>query len=80
MTQGNAGSKPADRGPTRLEDGARASLNRCAGRVLTDAEWARARGRLLEFMNILRNWDRQGETKQSEAGNVVVIRRIGPRS
>jgi hypothetical protein len=53
--------KLATPGPTRLEDGARASLDRCAGHVLTDAEWACARGRLLVFMTILRSWALRGE-------------------
>jgi hypothetical protein len=42
----------------RLEDDARRSLDRHAGRIFTDAEWAHARSRLLEFVTILREWDR----------------------
>lgn len=43
-----------------LEEAARAALNLGPGLALTEAAWARARTRLLEFVIILRAWDRQG--------------------
>ena len=36
-----------------------AAIELRAGRALTDAEWAAARARLLEFAGILRDWDRK---------------------
>lgn len=33
-----------------------------AGRTLTDAEWAAARAKLLEFMRALRAWERKTPT------------------
>jgi hypothetical protein len=55
-----------DHGPERFdprpesgEGAARAALDWRAGRTLTDADWAVAKDRLLEFFNILRGWDRQ---------------------
>jgi hypothetical protein len=38
---------------------ARAALDSRAGRTLTDADWAIAKDRLLEFFNILRGWGRK---------------------
>jgi hypothetical protein len=40
-----------------LEASARAAFEQRAGRELTDAEWVALRGRLLEFVGILRAWD-----------------------
>ena len=42
--------------PQFLEVAARASLNLDPKAALTDAEWARARTRLLEFLTLLRDW------------------------
>lgn len=64
--------------PARSEVAARAALERHGGRALTDAEWARARARLLEFISILRTWDRQAKTNEFEVGNVVCIRKPRP--
>jgi hypothetical protein len=50
---------------TRPESGqgaARAALDSRAGRTLTDADWADAKDRLLEFFAILRGWDRRART------------------
>lgn len=56
-----------------LEDAARATLDSLAGRCLTDAEWMRARAKLVEFMSILRTWDQQAKTSNSRTDNVVVM-------
>jgi hypothetical protein len=65
-------------GPERLEkrskcceDAARAALESRLGRTLTDAQWAVARGRLLEFVGILRGWDRK--TPAPKLGKVEVL-------
>jgi len=42
----------------QLEAAARAAIERRAYRAFTDAEWATARARLLEFAGILRVWER----------------------
>jgi hypothetical protein len=55
----NANPEHCDPRRQRLEDAARATLDLDADRTLTDAEWARARTRLLEWVAILRAWDQQ---------------------
>lgn len=50
------------------EVAARAALELRVGRSLTDAEWADARARLVEFVNILRAWER--ESVPPRRGNV----------
>jgi hypothetical protein len=55
----------SERSTTRsqlLEDAARASLSLDANVALTDAEWARTRTRLLEFIVLLRGWAQQATT------------------
>jgi hypothetical protein len=49
----------ADQCPTQHEEAARAALELRLGRALTESEWISARNRLLEFVRILREWDRQ---------------------
>jgi hypothetical protein len=41
----------------QLEVGARAAFEQRARRELSDSEWVALRGRLLEFVGILRAWD-----------------------
>jgi hypothetical protein len=48
--------------PKSCEGAARAALDWRAGRSLTDADWAVAKDRLLEFFTILRGWDRRART------------------
>ena len=43
---------------SQLEAAARAAFDSCADRTLTDKDWALVRSRLLEFVGILRNWER----------------------
>jgi hypothetical protein len=57
--------------PKSCEDAARAALDSRAGGTLTDAQWAVARGRLLEFVGILRVWERK--TSAPQLGNVEVL-------
>ena len=66
-------------GSIRSEKAARDTLNIHSGRAATDAEWTRARARLLEFVTVLRSWDLPGETDQSEVGNVILIPQPRPR-
>jgi hypothetical protein len=40
-----------------LDDGARAALDSCAGRTLSDEEWTRAQTKLIEYITVLRSWD-----------------------
>jgi hypothetical protein len=47
------------------EEAARAALEECAGRTLSDLEWERARARLLDFVSILHAWQRKGTTTAS---------------
>jgi hypothetical protein len=53
------------------EVAARAALELRVGHSLTDAEWATARARLVEFVSILRAWDRP-KTITPLRGNVEV--------
>ena len=53
------------------EVAARAALELRVGHSLTDAEWADARARLVEFISILRDWDR--ESVPTRRGNVEVL-------
>ena len=52
----------------RLETAALAAVESRADRKLTDTEWAMVRRRLLEFVGVLRSWE-----KPSQRGNVVVL-------
>ncbi len=54
-----------------MEAAARNTIELHAGRALTDVQWAAARARLLEFVSILRDCDRQ--TISSRRGNVEVL-------
>ena len=45
---------------------ARAAVEARAGRTLGDAEWGRARARLLDFVSILRAWHREATASESE--------------
>ncbi len=55
----------------RSDVAAHVALERRVGRGVTDAEWAVARGKFMEFANILRGWDRK--TSASGLGNVEVL-------
>lgn len=48
-----------DRSRKQTEAAARAAIERRADGSLTDAEWVAARAKLLEFVGILREWDRR---------------------
>jgi hypothetical protein len=66
-------------GSIRSEKAARDTLNLHIGRATTDAEWTRARARLVEFVTVLRSWDLPVGADESEAGNVILIRQPRPR-
>lgn len=63
----------ADLSASALEAAARRAHESGAGRCLSDAEWAEARSRLLDFAVILRGWDRKAKNPQPELGNVDAI-------
>ena len=67
----HAQSNRADRSRGQMEAAARTAIELHAGRALTDAQWAAARARLLEFAGILRDWDRR--TTASRRGKVEVL-------
>jgi hypothetical protein len=56
------GPERCDTRPASGEGAARAALDLRAGRPLSDADWADAKGRLREFFDILRGWDRGTRT------------------
>jgi hypothetical protein len=64
---------PAEARLTDSENAARGALEAVASRAFTDLEWERARVRLLEFVAILLEWDRQTDTSAPRADNVVMI-------
>jgi len=55
----NHGPERFDTRPESCEGAARAAFDSRAGRTLTDADWAVAKDRLLEFFHILRGWERK---------------------
>ena len=65
---------PGETKLTHSESAARGALEAVASRAFTDLEWERARRRLLEFVAILREWDRQTDISAPRADNVVMIR------
>ena len=70
----HAQSNRADRG--QMEAAARTAIELHAGRALTDAQWAAARARLLEFTAILRDWDRK--TTPSRRDKIEVLCQLEP--
>jgi hypothetical protein len=48
--------------PKSREGAARAALDSSAGRSLSDADWADAKDRLLEFFTVLRGWEEKART------------------
>jgi hypothetical protein len=48
------------------ENAGRATLEAVAGRALSDLEWERARARLLEFVLILRIWQKESPPGETE--------------
>ena len=54
-------------GAAAVEPAARNALNVRLGRILTDAEWARSRHRLLEFAEILQVWENRARAIQKES-------------
>ena len=60
-------------GTRASESAARAELDFLCGSNLTDMEWGRSRTRLLEFVGILREWDRKDQPANSVLGNVEVL-------
>ena len=67
-----------DNDSSRAEKTARDTLDHHMGRATTDAEWATARARLLEFVAVLRSWDLPVLSNTSEGGKVVLM--LQPRS
>ena len=51
-----------DVGGKGFANAARAALDRCVGRALTDTEWERARASLIEYVIILRSWEQKAGT------------------
>ena len=65
-----SGGSRWDTPPIVLEKAARSALDVCAGRALTDGEWAQTRERLLEFALIVRSWDPTTKACKQGLGNV----------
>lgn len=59
---------PSRRPPeaSALETLARAAMSSCAGRVVTDAEWAGARYDLLQLAGLLWSWEQRAQLRQQE--------------
>ena len=60
----HTGNDHDDRRLTQSEVAARAAFELCAGRPVTDAEWATAQSRLLQFAGILRDWERKTASRR----------------
>jgi hypothetical protein len=52
---------------------ARAEIETCLSRPLTDAEWATQRNRLVEFVRILRRWDAAARKKGAASATPVKL-------
>ncbi len=70
---GQVGREHRDQNAKLLENAARAAVEASRARPLTEGEWERERARLLEFVTILRHWDRQSRISESRGDNVVTI-------
>jgi hypothetical protein len=66
-------SQTSSRELRELEDAARMALDSQGERTLTDAEWANARGKLLEFVTILRGWEQNAKNAAPRLGNVEAL-------
>jgi hypothetical protein len=56
-----------------LENAARAALDSLGKRTRTDAEWANARGKPLQFVTILRGWDQKAKNTALRLGHVEAL-------
>jgi hypothetical protein len=61
-----------------IDDAARPALDLRSGGSLSDAELARVRTKLLEFIIILRGWDQKAKNTSAGLGNVDSICQQGP--
>jgi len=52
-----------------LENGARTTLDSCAGRTFSDEEWIQARAKLIQYTAVLRDW----EKASPGVGNLEVL-------
>jgi hypothetical protein len=69
----NPGPESSSTRAQLLEQAARAALNVDASLALTDAAWARARNRLVEFVMMLRAWDRQSRATEPGVDQAVSV-------
>ena len=60
-----AGKVMAEISRKGLASVARAAVDLRVGRVLTDAEWARARATLIEFVTLMRKWEQAAAANDS---------------
>ena len=70
-------SKLQTLGETKLtpsENAARRALEAGASRAFTDLGWERARQRLLEFVALLVEWNRQTDTAATRTEKVLMVR------
>lgn len=58
-----------------LENAARGALAAVTGKSPTDESWERARARLLQFVSILRTWQRAADVEQLRAAEVSRMRK-----
>jgi hypothetical protein len=70
---GNVGCCFATRDGGAPENAARAALDSAAGRTLTDPEWEQTQSKLVEFVSILRSWDRKAQKVSAGLGNVEAL-------
>ncbi len=77
MNLANQESIPSHTRSRHLERAAREALSRATldsrVSVLDDAEWVQVRTKLVEFANILRDWDQKARNNARGLGNVEVI-------
>jgi hypothetical protein len=72
----NTSSEDSDRSLKHAEDAARAEIASLVGRPLSDQEWKRMSGRLVEFVRILRYWKQARTTEESGVAGTSVLDRV----
>jgi hypothetical protein len=72
----NTNSEHSEQSLKHLEDAARAAIGQHVGRPLSDQEWMRMSGRLIEFVRILGSWDQAKTTAKSLPAEASVLDRV----
>ncbi len=64
----NNPTQPTGRREAELEGNARSALERKAQRALSDEEWVRMRGKLIDFYALLSHWEKRATNGHPNIG------------